>query len=77
MRQMGRRYEEDTRYFAEMNKYKKKCRCGHNVIILPPNKKKICKWCGYYVYADKKDEVFEKVKKIINGSYKGKTIKDD
>ena len=77
MKQLGKKFEEDSRYFSEMNKYKIRCKCGHNVIIIPPYKKKICKWCGYYVYADKKDEVLEKVKKMIKGSYESKTTKDD
>ena len=42
--------------------YKYYCKCGHTVVIYPmENKvKKICSWCGNWVYIDKKVEFKEK-----------------
>lgn len=40
--------------FATNNRVK--CKCGHSVVIYPPVEKKICGWCGYYVYRDEKQQ---------------------
>lgn len=47
-------------------KYKYYCKCGHHVIIYPfeKKKKKICSWCGYYVYANKKEEFKDRLRKV-------------
>lgn len=48
----------------ERTKYTVYCKCGHSVIFFPfeKEKKKICSYCGYYVYYNKKDEFLEKLK---------------
>lgn len=33
-----------------------KCKCGHSVLIPARNDKKICTWCGEYVFRNKQDE---------------------
>lgn len=49
-------FKEDNRYFQERTNYKVKCKCGHTMTIRPTNKKKLCSWCGNYVYREAKDE---------------------
>ena len=44
--------KEDTRYFDERTKYKVKCKCGHSVLMQPTIEKKLCSWCGYYIYRE-------------------------
>ena len=43
---------------AEVAKYKIKCPCGHTVVIFPMEhrNKKICSWCGHYVYLNEKEK---------------------
>lgn len=51
----------------EISKYKCYCKCGHPVVIYPMENKvrKICKWCGNWVYIDKKIEFREKLGGMI------------
>lgn len=51
----------------EEEKYKCRCKCGHSVVIYPSEKKlkKICNWCGNYVYVNKKEEFKEKIGGMI------------
>lgn len=52
--------KEDTKRFDEITNSTIKCSCGHS--ILTNKDKKICSWCGNYVYKDKKLEFEEKLK---------------
>ena len=38
-----------------------KCKCGHSISFLDKSEKKICNWCGNYVYKNKKLEFIEKL----------------
>lgn len=42
---------------AEIDKYKYYCKCGNSAIIYPFEKrqKKLCDWCGNYIYANKRE----------------------
>ncbi len=40
----------------EYDKIKHICKCGHRVIMPKWIDKKICGWCGEYVFKDKKTE---------------------
>lgn len=43
--------EEDDRMFQEMSKHRKKCKhCGHSSVIPVYVDKKVCSWCGNYVF---------------------------
>lgn len=55
------------RLMEEVSKYKYYCKCGHSIVIYPFEKrnKKICHWCGSYVYVDKKEEFKDKMRGII------------
>ena len=48
------------KYENALAKYKRKCRCGHTVTIINKNKK-LCSYCGHYVYSNPKDEFIEKL----------------
>lgn len=57
--------KEQTRYFEEIAKHKYKCKnCGHTVIIFPMEHKikKLCKWCGEYVYINGKEEFKDRMR---------------
>lgn len=57
----------------ERSKYKVYCKCGHSIIIYPFEKKdkKICSWCGYYVYKNKKLEFIDKLNNLLNKNLEG------
>ena len=49
-------FNDMTKLFDSYSKRKVYCNCGHS-LIMPLNKdKKICKWCGRYVFKDKRVE---------------------
>ena len=51
----------------DRSKYKRYCKCGHS-IIFPPNSKtnkKICNWCGNYIYKNDYEEFKENIKKVL------------
>lgn len=59
--------KNDDNYTKKVNeacKYKVYCKCGHSMVIYPFEHidKKICSWCGHYVY--KNDLV--KFKDLLN-----------
>jgi len=49
-------------HIKTINTYK--CKCGHSVVIYPfeHKSKKICKWCGEYVYVNKKEEFKDRMR---------------
>lgn len=53
----------------EIAKYKHMCRCGHSVVIYPFEKriKKLCSWCGEYVYINEREEFKDKLMKLLGG----------
>ena len=58
--------KEDTRYFDERTKYKVKCKCGHSVLMHPKLERKICSWCGYYIYREQKVEFKDMLLRRLN-----------
>lgn len=48
--------EEFDRMTNELDKVKYECRCGHKEVITSTEDKKICSWCGRYIFRDKRDE---------------------
>ena len=62
-------FQSDTIMFKRMSeeydKVKIKCKCGHRVVVPMWVDKKICSWCGKYVYRNKKEEFKDKVKQKI------------
>ena len=49
-------FDEETKMFEEFKKNTYKCKCGHGVLITSTEDKKLCNWCGNYVFKDKKAE---------------------
>ena len=41
------------------------CKCGHSLYIYPPATKRICNWCGLYVFKDKKEEFNYRLKQYL------------
>ena len=57
-------FKNDSKISSERAKYKIYCsKCGHGTVFYPMEhkNKKICSWCGYYVYKDKKEEFKERL----------------
>ena len=62
------RFSTNDKILEEYSKHKVYCKkCGHPVLFLPfENKeKKICSWCGHYIYLNEKIEFKEKLKKVM------------
>ena len=49
----------------EYSKVRYYCKCGHSVIIPHYVEKKICDWCGCYVFKNKKDEFEYRMNSLI------------
>lgn len=47
------------------NKYRFYCKCGYYATIYPfeQYQKKLCAWCGNYIYSSKKEEFKDKLRK--------------
>lgn len=50
----------DTMIFDSIRANTVKCKCGHSVVV--NQKRKMCSWCGHWVYKDAKDEFMDKLK---------------
>jgi len=48
----------------DISRNKIKCKCGHS-ILLGNQKRRICNWCGKWVYKDKRTEFEYKLKESI------------
>ena len=55
--------KEEIKRENDIAKCKYHCKCGHVLVITNKMDKALCKWCGNYVYKDKKKEFIEKLKK--------------
>jgi len=60
-------FSNDFRLLEELTKYKVSCPCGHKTVFYPFEKKdkKICSWCGHYVYINKRVEFKEKLRRLL------------
>lgn len=58
---------EEDKLINEKDKYKFYCKCGHYTYIYPMEQKnkKVCSWCGNYIYVSKKAEFKERLGKMI------------
>lgn len=57
--------DEWKRMTDNLDKVKYRCNCGHRIIIPKAMDKKVCDWCGNYVFKNKKDEFKYRVKEKI------------
>lgn len=57
------KYSLNRKMIEERNKFKMYCSCGHSMIMFPFEKKnkKICRYCGNYVYINKQEEFKERL----------------
>lgn len=57
--------DEETMYNA-LNPFKRQCKkCGHYVYLVRVDKK-LCEYCGIYVFKDKKAEFNYRLKESLN-----------
>lgn len=59
--------EEFQRQSDEYAKVKVQCKCGHKTVIPFRVDKQICRWCGHYVFRDKKEEFKYRMKEKMKG----------
>ena len=57
---------DNEKVVNEKSKYKYYCKCGNSAIIYPFEKrqKKLCDWCGNYIYANKREEFKDNLRKV-------------
>ena len=55
------KFKDDTKMLDMFTQHRYPCKCGHKVTIFK-EKKKLCTWCGRYVYKDKKMEFKDRLK---------------
>lgn len=58
-------FSNDMRLIEERARFRVYCKCGHGTLFFPfeHKDKKVCSWCGYYIYKDKQAEFSDKLKK--------------
>ena len=54
------------------NPNNKKCSCGHTVEFWTSQNRIICRWCGNYVFRNKKDEFEYRMKERLKNENKDK-----
>lgn len=60
-------FKSDTKKFRMYADNTYKCKCGHSITIPNFINKKLCTWCGNYVYKNKKEEFRDKLKNVMEG----------
>lgn len=58
------RFEEDTKMFEELYKYRVKCKCSH-VITIKKLDRAICNHCGEWVYRTPELQFKYKMKEVL------------
>lgn len=60
-------YRENPKKYAEvLNEARIKCACGHSIVIPACVNMVLCRWCGNYVFKDKKTEFEFRLKEARN-----------
>lgn len=61
------KFSTSKKIFEERYEHKVYCSCGHSVVIFPfeHKNKKVCSYCGKYVYKDKKEEFKERLGALL------------
>lgn len=61
------RMSTSKKVINEREEYKIYCECGHGVVIYPfeHRNKKVCSYCGKYVYTNKQEEFKERLGAIL------------
>ncbi len=57
----------DFKLMEERTKYRVYCKCGHSIVFFPVEHKdkKLCSWCGNYVYRNKKIEFINRLNRLL------------
>lgn len=67
---------EKKEYFKKLMREKQKitydCKCGHRVTIPAFLNRRICSWCGNWVYKNQKDKFKENLRKEFKKNAKNK-----
>lgn len=42
-----------------------KCKCGHTVLICKKDVKRLCSWCGRYVFINEKEECKYRIMEML------------
>ena len=63
--------DELTKLLSDMTQARIVCKCGHSVLIPQRKDKKICSWCGNYVFKNKHDEFVYRMNEINRKKMKG------
>ena len=58
-------FNQMTKLFNDASARTMKCNCGHRVIMPIRKDKVICRWCGNYVFKNKRVEFIYRVKEGI------------
>ncbi len=68
-----RTFNHDAKLFNRLEKNRFYCsKCGHTVVMMPITKKKMCTWCGTWVFRDKREEFKYRVKEGIRNVNKSR-----
>lgn len=60
-------FNHDAKLFKRLQTNRFYCsKCGHTVIMMPTTEKKMCTWCGTWVFRNKIDEFKYRVKERLN-----------
>lgn len=66
-------FKKDGEYFKRVSENRFYCsNCGHTVVMMPITSKKMCSWCGTWVFRDKKEEFKYRLKEGIRNVNKSR-----
>lgn len=54
-----------SKLFNEYNDNSYQCNCGHKVFILAKQEKRLCTWCGHYVFKNKRDKDLYRINELL------------
>lgn len=63
--QVQNAFNYDTKRLKAYTDNRRYCKCGHSVVMLPNQRKKLCSWCGHWIFKTKKDEFLYRVKECM------------
>ena len=58
-------YRDMLKFDQERDKYKVMCKCGHKTTMSPMVEKKLCSWCGNYIFRTPKAEFRYRIKQKL------------
>ncbi len=60
-------YNVSEKFEDVRSKYRIYCKCGHSMVFFPYEKetRKLCTYCGHFVYKNKEEEFYTKMKQEL------------